>query len=129
MGCTATDDHDNASSDSFTVTVEDTTAPVLTVPADIIVEATGPAGATVRWSVSATDVVDGSVNPTCTPASGSTFALGTTTVTCSATDAAGNVRRSRSGSRSATRPHPRSTYRTRSPRRPPARTARGWSTS
>ena len=37
------------------------------------------------------DAVDGAQNATCLPASGSTFALGTTTVTCSAHDAAGNV--------------------------------------
>jgi len=40
---------------------------------------------------SATDVVDGTVPVTCTPASGATFALGPTTVTCTATDAAGNT--------------------------------------
>jgi hypothetical protein len=39
------------------------------------------------------DIVDGSLTATCSPASGSNFATGTgtTTVTCSATDAAGNV--------------------------------------
>ena len=90
--CTAEDDHDNVSSASFAITVEDTTAPSLTVPDDLTVEATGPGGAAVSWSTSATDIVDGSVTPECTPASGSTFALGTHEVTCTATDAAGNVR-------------------------------------
>ncbi|MGC8952805.1 HYR domain-containing protein, partial [Chloroflexus sp.] len=37
------------------------------------------------------DAVSGAVAVTCTPASGSTFPLGTTTVTCTATDAAGNT--------------------------------------
>src|SRR5262249_47660719 len=37
------------------------------------------------------DAVDGSLQPTCTPPSGSTFAPGATTVTCHATDAAGNT--------------------------------------
>src|SRR5581483_4846125 len=38
----------------------------------------------------ATDTVDGSVSTSCLPASGGVFALGNTTVTCSAHDAAGN---------------------------------------
>jgi len=35
--------------------------------------------------------VDGHIAPVCAPASGSTFAPGTTTVACTATDKAGNV--------------------------------------
>ncbi|MEE9534834.1 MAG: HYR domain-containing protein, partial [Acidimicrobiia bacterium] len=69
----------------------DTTPPVVSVPADITAEATGPSGAVVTFVSSANDAVDGSLTPTCAPASGSTFALGTTTVTCSATDTAGNM--------------------------------------
>jgi hypothetical protein len=45
----------------------------------------------VNYSTSATDLVDGSVNVTCTPASGDTFGIKTTTVNCSATDKAGNT--------------------------------------
>jgi hypothetical protein len=45
----------------------------------------------VTYSASATDLVDGTVVPSCSPASGSTFGFGTTTVTCTATDAAGNT--------------------------------------
>jgi Ca2+-binding RTX toxin-like protein len=40
--------------------------------------------------VTAEDNVDDPVGVTCTPASGSTFPIGTTTVNCEATDAAGN---------------------------------------
>jgi hypothetical protein len=47
-------------------------------------------GAVVTFSASASDLVDGSVLITCIPASGSTFPLGTNTVTCSATDKTGN---------------------------------------
>ena len=90
--CTATDDHGNATPGSFDVTVVDTTAPALTVPDDITAEATGHGGAAVTWTTSADDLVDGAVTPSCTPASGSSFALGTTQVSCSATDRAGNVR-------------------------------------
>src|SRR5262249_18491298 len=61
-------------------------------PADINnVEATSASGAVVTYTnPTATDVVDGSVAVSCVPASGSTFALGSTTVTCTATDAHGN---------------------------------------
>lgn len=89
--CSSTDAHGNTSSGSFTVTVRDTTAPALTVPADITTMATGPSGAAVSYSAGATDLVDGAIAPTCAPASGSTFGLGSTTVTCSATDAHGNT--------------------------------------
>jgi hypothetical protein len=68
----------------------DTTPPVITAPTDIVVEATGPSGAGVNFTALATDNVDGSVNVLASPASGSTFALGATTVHLTATDAAGN---------------------------------------
>ena len=90
VNCSASDAHNNSSSKSFTVTVQDTTAPTITVPANITVEATGPSGAAVSFSVSATDIVDGSVAVNCDHASGGVFALGTTTVNCSATDAHNN---------------------------------------
>ncbi len=89
--CTATDTHENAGTASFTVTVRDTTPPEVTVPADKTVEATGPDGAKVSFDASAADLVDGAVTPSCAPASGSVFTLGTTAVTCTATDAHGNV--------------------------------------
>jgi hypothetical protein len=89
--CSATDAHGNTGTASFKVTVEDTTPPVVTVPADITREASGPDGATATFAASASDIVSGNVPTNCLPASGSTFALGTTSVTCSATDAAGNT--------------------------------------
>jgi large repetitive protein len=89
--CTATDTHGNTASGSFAVTVVDTTPPSLTVPADMTVEATGPSGATVSYSTSAMDLVNGTITPSCAPASGSTFPLAATMVTCAATDAAGNT--------------------------------------
>jgi hypothetical protein len=77
---------------SGTGTIVDTVPPVVSVPSDMsAVEASGPTGAAVTFSASALDNVDGALTPTCLPASGSTFALGATTVTCSATDAAGNT--------------------------------------
>lgn len=91
VSCTATDNAGNASAaKSFIVTVRDTTAPAITPPADQLVEATGPMGAAVAYTATATDLVDGTVTPSCSPASGSVFPLGATTVTCTATDAHGN---------------------------------------
>jgi HYR domain-containing protein len=93
VDCSATDAHGNTGSASFVVTVSlvDTTPPVVTVPASFSVEATGPGGASVTYSASANDNIDGPIAPTCSPASGSLFPLGTTTVNCSATDAHGNT--------------------------------------
>jgi HYR domain len=45
----------------------------------------------VTYSASAHDLVDGNVGVTCTPAAGTSFAVGTTTVTCTAKDAHGNA--------------------------------------
>ncbi|MCX6060617.1 MAG: HYR domain-containing protein [Chloroflexi bacterium] len=89
--CSTTDSADNTDSGSFTVTVEDTTSPIITVPANITKEATGSTGALVTFTASASDIVDGALTTTCSPASGLTFAIGTTTVTCSASDSAGNT--------------------------------------
>ncbi|PIR00231.1 MAG: hypothetical protein COV66_07015, partial [Nitrospinae bacterium CG11_big_fil_rev_8_21_14_0_20_45_15] len=75
--------------DTTTVTVRDTTAPVLTVPADITTEATGPATLVHTGFATATDVVSGSL-PTTNDSPG-TFPVGTTVVTHSATDGAGNT--------------------------------------
>lgn len=81
----------NASSGSFTVNVTDTTAPVLTVPANLTVEASGPDGAVVHYpAASATDAV-GVTSLTYSIPSGRTFPLGLTTVTVTARDAAGNT--------------------------------------
>lgn len=93
VNCTATDQAGNSANGSFTVTVRDTTPPVLSLPADITVAATGPAGAAVTFTASATDTVSGALTPTCAPASDSTFPIGATTVNCSATDQAQNTAR------------------------------------
>ena len=56
-------------------------APILTLPTDISAEATGPTGAVVTFTASATPQPGTSVTAfTLTPSSGSTFALGGTTV-------------------------------------------------
>jgi HYR domain len=68
----------------------DATPPLVTVPTDLTSEATGPGGAVVSYAASATDDVDGPVPVTCSPPSGSTFPIGTTTVSCTATDSSSN---------------------------------------
>ena len=90
VSCSATDTAGNSTSGSFTVTVVDTTAPTLALPADQTAEATSPAGASVTFETSSSDAVHGSGAVACDHGSGDTFALGATTVSCSTTDAAGN---------------------------------------
>lgn len=70
----------------------DCTPPVVTPPADVTIWTTGSSGAVVSYPpATATDNVGVTSGPTCTPASGSMSPVGTTTVTCTAEDAAGNV--------------------------------------
>jgi hypothetical protein len=69
----------------------DTTPPILRLPPGIDVAATDVVGMIVTFTVAATDDVDPAPAVSCDPRSGTLFALGTTTVTCTATDAAGNV--------------------------------------
>jgi outer membrane protein assembly factor BamB len=68
----------------------DRTPPAITTPEGIEADATSPDGAAVTYVASALDDVDGPVAVECSPASGDTFPIGTTQVTCSASDAAGN---------------------------------------
>src|SRR6185369_11574824 len=88
---TATDIHGNVQTATFNVTVNDDQKPVITVPSDItVVAAAGICSSNVTFNVSATDncQVDTVI---ASPASGSTFAVGTTPVTVTATDIHGNV--------------------------------------
>jgi hypothetical protein len=83
-----------ASSSSQTVTeafdVPDTVPPSINCPANIVTAALpGQTSANVNFNVTASDN-SGSVNVTSTPASGSSFPLGTTTVTSTAVDPSNN---------------------------------------
>ncbi len=69
----------------------DTTDPVVTVTAPATVNATSPAGATVNYTVSVTDDDPNVGAASCLPTSGSTFPVGATTITCTATDRSGNT--------------------------------------
>lgn len=90
--CSVTDSAGASDSDAFDVTVTDTTDPLLSgVPADVTVTTGDPAGRSVTFAdPTATDVVDAAPGVACSPASGSLFGVGTTTVTCTASDASGN---------------------------------------
>jgi HYR domain len=82
--------NESAPAGPFTIRI-DKTPPVVSVPAPITVSATSPAGAAVNYQSGATDNLDQSPAVACTPASGGIFPIGTTTVTCTATDVAGNT--------------------------------------
>jgi hypothetical protein len=89
--CTATDASGNQGTCTFDVTVEaDDVAPTLECPEDMTFSCADPAGVMVEFEVTATDDCDEAPVVVCDPASGSTFPPGTTTVTCTATDAVGN---------------------------------------
>jgi hypothetical protein len=91
IDCVATDASNNSIEveNMFAITVADRTAPVVGAAANIVVTATGATGAVVSYQTpSVTDAVGATI--VCVPPSGSTFPIGTTTVTCTATDAAGN---------------------------------------
>jgi len=79
---------------SFTVTVNDTQPPTITCPANIITtsNATCPPSVSqvANFTTTASDNCPGVV-VVCNPPSGSSFPVGTTTVTCTATDATGNT--------------------------------------
>jgi FG-GAP-like repeat/Pentapeptide repeats (8 copies)/HYR domain len=69
----------------------DTTPPVIAAPGLVTAKATTPSGATVTYSVSVTDPDDAASTPACSPASGSFFPLGVTTVNCTSSDTHGNT--------------------------------------
>jgi hypothetical protein len=86
--CTASDSGGLTTQQQFTVTVRDTTPPVITTPGAIVQSA---CDRVVHYTVTAWDLVSQEVTPVCTLASGSVFPLGESTVACTATDAAGNT--------------------------------------
>ncbi len=90
--CTATDARGNTGAGTFNVTVRDTTAPSITPPANMTVEANTPAGAIVTYTVNTSDAVDPRPVVICSRPSGAPFAFGATNVTCTARDANGNTR-------------------------------------
>ncbi len=91
IACSVVDSGGLGDAGSFDVTVEDTTAPDIASHADVHVTTSDAGGRAVTFSTpAADDVVDASPSVGCAPASGSVFPVGTTSVTCTATDASGN---------------------------------------
>ncbi len=86
----------DGSADSTPVTVTITVVsvndpPTFTPPANITTTpmTVGATGAVVNFTASGNDVEQGTIAAVCTPASGSTFPVGTTTVNCTVTDSGG----------------------------------------
>lgn len=90
---TATDADNNSSTCTFNVNVNDFTPPALSCPGYTSMNNDpGVCGRIFSYSVSANDNCDGALTPTQTAGllSGATFPIGSTTVSFSVTDAAGN---------------------------------------
>ena len=88
---TATDDDGRSIATSQTITVVDTVAPQFaSVPGDIIVEITSGNGASVTYAPAIASDACGAMSIQYSAPSGSMFAIGTTTVTCTAIDDVGN---------------------------------------
>ena len=88
---TAKDAANNTGTGTFSVTVRDTTAPIVAAHGNVSVAATSAAGVVVNYTPgSATDLV-GVTSLTYSKNSGTTFPIGTTTVTITAKDVASNT--------------------------------------
>lgn len=88
---TARDGSGNTATATQTVTVTDNTPPTIVCPTPIVVDGSNAlGGATVNFSVAASDNCAASPAITYSKAPGSFFAFGTTTVTATATDGSGN---------------------------------------
>ena len=77
--------------DGTSSTPTDTVPPTVLVPDDITLQTEDQNGASTTFNPQAIDNIDELITPTCSPASGSVFAIGTTEVVCTATDSAGNT--------------------------------------
>lgn len=91
---TVTDASGNSKSATATITVADSTAPVISCPGNIALEAAnGQCGATATFAATATDNATAANNIVYTYSQnpGTTFPVGTTTVTVTAKDASNNI--------------------------------------
>lgn len=90
--CGVTDSGGRSDTDSFAVTVVDTTTPSIALGGDQAVTTDDPAGTVLAYDPPVVaDVVDPSPVVVCDPANGAAIPVGSTTVTCTATDASGNA--------------------------------------
>lgn len=92
VNCEASNNSGETAKSEFVVFVADREAPKVEVPREpIVLEAESREGAIAKFSAYAYDEIYGELEPECTPASGSTFPVGRTTVQCAATDWDGNI--------------------------------------
>jgi len=87
---TVSDSTTNVSCSTMVVVV-DTVPPIIDCPTNRVVNLLSTGGASVFFTVIATDICAGIVGIVCDPPSGSFFNMGTTTVTCVATDLSSNL--------------------------------------
>jgi HYR domain-containing protein len=73
---------------------EDAMPPVITTSGDVTVAATSAKGAVAKFTATAKDKIDGERPVACTPASGSTFPVGKTTVSCWSSNSLGKLKTS-----------------------------------
>src|SRR5207248_5141021 len=89
---TAKDAADNSASSTQTITVIDNTKPVISCPANITMTVSlGSNNAAVSYSSPTASDNCGVPTVNCSKASGSSFPLGTTSVSCTATDSSNNA--------------------------------------
>lgn len=89
----ATDASGNTATATQKVTVLDTTPPAISCPPNLTLEPSCPAGAVARWTapVGTDNCTGAATSQTAGPANGSVFPIGTTTVSYTVADAAGNA--------------------------------------
>jgi hypothetical protein len=88
---TVTDNNGNTATATAAVMVLDTIKPTITCPLNILMGCTTDRLAPVMWNTPAATDNCGIARVECVPPSGSGFAIGATTVTCTATDTSGNT--------------------------------------
>ncbi len=88
--CTASNNSGPDATCTFTVTVNDTQNPTITCPSNVSVQTSGSCEVVNYPAPTANDNCPG-VAVVCSPPSGHCFPLGTTTVTCTATDTSNNT--------------------------------------
>jgi hypothetical protein len=89
--CYAIDGSANSNSCSFIVTIRDLEAPKIICPSNMCVMGYAPTGAVVNYLAPQVSDNCGSVSVSCVPPSGVLFPLGSTIVTCVATDMGQNA--------------------------------------
>jgi 1-phosphatidylinositol phosphodiesterase len=87
--CVTTDTSGTTVTGSFTIKVDANHPPQLLGIQNVVKSAGGASSQTASFNVTGLDFEDGSIPVSCTHQSGASFAVGTTVVTCSATDSFG----------------------------------------